>query len=275
MPEGDTIFRTATAIRKWIGGRFVTAASCDVPGVDVAPLVGRNLSVVTAVGKHVLMQFDDTTGGAQPLLLRTHMLMTGSWHVYQLGTPWQRPKKQARIVLEAGDRLAVGFNVPVVELTSELASNSHGVAHLGPDVLNPSFGSADVVQDAIDRLRQSPADRAIGEVLLDQRVIAGIGNIYRCEALYIERISPWASQGSLSSEALSGLLRTAERLMKQNLTPASVSRNLNAGTNRTWVYRRSGRPCRTCATAIQSRPQGPQARTAYWCPQCQQQPLSL
>jgi endonuclease VIII len=272
MPEGDTIFRTAAAIRKWIGGRVVTAAQTDVRGlaVEVDQLVGRTVSTVTAVGKHLLMQFDVQSEGAAavtaPLLLRTHMLMTGSWHVYQVGAVWQRPKKQARIVIEVGDRLAVGFNVPVMELTMEAASDSHGVAHLGPDILMPSFGARDVVP----RIRQLPADRAIGEVLLDQRVVAGIGNIYRCEALYVERISPWTSQGSLSSDSLVGVLRTAEGLMKQNLTPANVSRDLNAGTNRTWVYRRANRPCRTCGAPILSRPQGPQARTAYWCPNCQE-----
>jgi endonuclease VIII len=263
VPEGDTIFRTAAAIRKWIGGRVVTAARTDVVGLAVGDLVGRTVTEVRAVGKHLLMQFDSDEG--ESLLLRTHMLMTGSWHVYAAGVVWQRPERQARIVIEAGDRLAVGFNIPVLELSTESASAPNGVAHLGPDVLMPSFGAIDV----IPRIRRLPADRAIGEVLLDQTVAAGIGNIYRCESLYLERINPWTTQGMLSSVQLTAVLETASKLMKQNLEPAKVSRNLDAGASQTWVYRRTNRPCRTCATAILSRPQGPQARTAYWCPTCQ------
>jgi endonuclease VIII len=271
MPEGDTIFRTAAAIRKWIGGRVVTAARSDVSGVRAEELVGRTVTEVRAVGKHLLMQFDSDDGESllptllPPLLLRTHMLMMGSWHVYSRGAAWQRPTKQARIVIEAGDRLAVGFNIPVLELSAESAQFASGVAHLGPDVLMPSFGATAV----IPRVRRLPADRAIGEVLLDQTVVAGIGNIYRCESLYIERINPWMVQGMLSSAQLVELLETASKLMKQNLEPAKVSRNLDAGASQTWVYRRANRPCRTCATPILSRAQGPQTRTAYWCPTCQ------
>jgi endonuclease VIII len=272
MPEGDTIFRTTASIRKWIGGREITAAATSLRGVDIQQVVGRVLSRVEPIGKHVLMQFDsaDDDHMKQPLLLRTHMMMSGSWHVYADGAAWQRPARQAKLVLHAAERLAVCFNAPVVELTRESIESSVGVAHLGPDILHDHFD----VSAVITRVRRGAADRAIGEVLLDQRVVAGIGNIYRCESLFLERIHPWTSHGSLSSEALVALMRRAEQLMKQNLDPAQAARNLNAGVDATWVYRRAPKPCRRCGTEIESRPQGPQARTAYWCPGCQPPPRS-
>ncbi len=265
MPEGDTIFRAAATLRAWIGQRTVSAARSSFPGVQVGALVGRTVASVTPVGKHVLMQFDDPSGNDAPLLLRTHMRMTGSWHVYAAGAPWQRPARQASLVIETGDRLAVCFNVPVVELTVEAADTARGVAHLGPDILAVPFD----VAETIVRARGNSQLRAVGEVLLDQRVVAGIGNIYRCESLHLERVSPWSAVGTLDNQLLQAILRRAEQLMKQNLNPARLSRNLDAGADQTWVYRRTGFPCRSCETPILSKPQGDQARVAYWCPVCQ------
>jgi endonuclease VIII len=265
MPEGDTIYRTAASIRKWIGDRNITAARSSLRGLGIDRVVGRTLTRVEPVGKHLLMQFDGAEATDPSLLLRTHMMMSGSWHVYAVGAVWQRPERQAKVVLAASERLAVCFNAPVVELTLESVETALGIAHLGPDILLDPFE----VGSAVMRARRSPADRAIGEVLLDQRVVAGIGNIYRCESMFLEGINPWTPQGSLSSAAITALLLRAEQLMKQNLTPAKVSRNLDAGDDATNVYRRSGKPCRVCGTALDSKPQGPQARTAYWCPTCQ------
>jgi endonuclease VIII len=270
MPEGDTIFRTASSIRKWIGGREITAARSSLRNLGISEVVGRTLSRVDPVGKHLLMQFDSSDITQLPLLLRTHMMMTGSWHVYSVGATWQRPERQAKLVLAAHERLAVCFNAPVVQLTTESVETTLGVAHLGPDILLDHFD----VTLATRRARKSPADRAIGEVLLDQRVVAGIGNIYRCESLFLERINPWTAQGSLSSATITALLLRAEQLMKQNLNPANIARNLDAGDDGTSVYRRSGKPCRVCGTAILSKPQGPQARRAYWCPTCQRSTIS-
>jgi endonuclease VIII len=265
MPEGDTIFRTAASIRKWIGGREITAARTSLRGLAISDVVGRTLNRVDPVGKHLLMQFDCADVLQPSLLLRTHMMMTGSWHVYAVGATWQRPERQARVVLAAADRLAVCFNAPVVELTTESIETAVGISHLGPDILLDPFD----VKSAIQRARRCPAGRAIGEVLLDQRVVAGIGNIYRCESMFLERINPWVGQGSLSSATLTNLLCQAQHLMKQNLNPAKISRNLDAGEDATSVYRRAGKPCRICGSTIHSKPQGPQARTAYWCPFCQ------
>ena len=263
-----------------------------MPGLDVGVLVGRVLSEVKPVGKHLLMQFDDraanqhddalgvgdafhgavdgavdgadgdvASGG--PLLLRTHMRMSGSWHVYSLGDRWQRPQRQARVVIEAGDRLAVCFNAPVVELTRESVDAALGVSHLGPDILGDGFDPSGVAR------RAALDERAIGEVLLDQRVVAGIGNIYRCESLHLERIHPWTAASVLDLGTLTTLVERARKLMLQNLSPSVTSRDLDMGGDGTWVYRRSGLPCRTCSSLIRSRPQGDQARMAYWCPNCQ------
>jgi endonuclease VIII len=274
MPEGDTIFRSAATLRSWVGGRVVTAARCALPEIDVRPLVGRTVVSVTPVGKHLLMQFDHPKATNLPLLLRTRM--TGSWHVYPSGARWQRPARQAKLVIETGDRLAVCFNVPVVELTTETVDTAQAVAHLGPDVLDPSFDPRATAQ----RVVAGSLGRPIGELLLDQRLVAGIGNIYRCEALFAERVNPWtgiapgsvadaAGVGAIGIETVGALLERASSLMRRNLDPSRVARDLDAGPAATWVYRRSGLPCKVCGATIRSLPQGEQGRVAYWCPQCQ------
>ncbi len=265
MPEGDTIFRAAATLRTWIGGRVVTAARCDVAGIDLSALVGRVVSAVTPVGKHLLMQFDHLADDSPPLLLRTHMRMSGSWHVYAGGARWQRPARQARVVIQAGDRLAVCFNVPIVELTTESVATARGVAHLGPDILGSGFDAGVVAQLATSKALSV----AIGEALLDQRIVAGIGNIYRCESMYLQHVHPWTTVAELSAVDMIELLLCAERLMKRNLDSSRTARDLEAGADNTSVYRRAGLPCRSCGSLVLSRPQGDQARMAYWCPVCQ------
>ncbi len=273
MPEGDTIFRTAVNLKKWIDGRVVTGASTTLATVPVGTLVGRTVDGVQAVGKHLLIRFS----GDPLLILRTHMRMTGSWHVYSAGDDWQRPRRQARIVLETGDRLAVCFNAPIVELFTEpngresVAVND-AVGHLGPDILAEPFDVARAVERA--RLRSAGGRRAIGEVLLDQCVVAGIGNIYRCESLFAEGVSPWINMGSLTDTTLTALLLTAERQMKANLG-VNLERTFTANSTlgKPRVYRRAHRPCFVCSVPIRSRAQGEQARMAYWCPTCQPEGL--
>lgn len=288
MPEGDTIFRTATSIRKWMDGRVITSAESVLPQLQVRRLIGRTLNGVTAVGKHLLMTFpgqvEPPCGQTEPtptieptLVLRTHMRMTGSWHVYSATDTWQRPRRQARLILEAGDHLAVCFNAPIIDLIPELVGRlgvgvNQAVSHLGPDILDQPFD----VQRAVDRVRArgQGGKRAIGEILLDQRIVAGIGNIYRCETLFAEGVSPWSAIGTLDDSALRNLLLRAEMLMKANLGPVvartfGVDRRPPTEGGVTWVYRRAQRPCLVCQSLILSRPQGEQARTAYWCPTCQ------
>lgn len=242
------LFRTAATLQRWLAGREVTEATAVA-----APMVGHTVEKVQANGKHLLMRFD--TGH----VLHTHLRMTGSWHVYSVGERWQRPARQAKVTLTCGGRVAVCFNAPVVELLAPGAEVNHpSLSGLGPDILAHDVGTEEIRR----RARHWPPDTPLGELLLDQRVVAGIGNIWRCEALFLEGRSPWAPLSSLTDEDLDALVSTASRIMKGSLGPF-------AGRPKRWVYRRTGRPCHRCGTPVMSRLQGEQARTAYWCPTCQ------
>lgn len=267
VPEGDTIYRAAASIRQWMGGRIVTAAESQVAGLQVQTLVGRTIERVEPHGKHLVLSFGarPTIVDDLPVALHSHMRMSGSWHVYTEGAQWQRPKWQAKIIITASDRLAVCFNAPIVSLLPEReVMRGTSIGRLGPDVLVDPFDPAEVVA----RARATRNDDAIGEVLLDQRVVAGIGNIYRCESLFLEGIHPWTILTQITDETLETLVITASRIMRSNLGK-QIGRNFGGGEDQQWVYRRAGLPCRRCGTAVQSRKQGTQARTAYWCSLCQ------
>ena len=219
--------------------------------VKVPPerLVGQTVQAVEAKAKHLLIRFESG------LTLHTHMRMEGAWHVYRAGERWRKPDWQARVVLEAGDRVAVCFNAPVVELLTERDEQEHpSLAGLGPDVLKPSLDVDEVRRRAATRGR----DVAVGELLLDQQVVSGIGNIYRCEVLFLCRTNPWTPW---PDAPLDDLVSTAARIMGEQTQPGSVYDAL--------VYGRTRRPCRRCRTPIAAKRMGEQARTVYWCPSCQ------
>jgi len=248
MPEGDVLFRTAVTLQKWLAGREVTGATAAAK-----PMVGRTVDKVEANGKHLLIRFDSGH------VLHTHLRMSGSWHVYSAGERWQRPVSQAKVSLTCGERVAVCFNAPVVELLTPGGEHRHpSLSGLGPDVLDRPVDLGEVRR----RARQRPPSTALGELLLDQRVVAGIGNIWRCEALFLEGRSPWAPVSTISDDELDRLVATAARIMTESLGSLT-------GRPQRWVYRRTGRACRRCRALVQSRGQGEQARTAYWCPTCQ------
>jgi endonuclease-8 len=253
MPEGDTIYRTAETLRRWLGGREITAARSRVYGFPALRLVGKRIAGVEARGKHLLIRLD----GGQ--VLHTHLRMSGSWHVYPADRPWRRPESQARLVVEAGDRVAVCFNAPVVELLQAKAEGAHpSLGRLGPDVLADELDLAEVLR----RARTRPPELAVGELLLDQQVVAGIGNIWRCEALFVEGRNPWTERQKLTDDDLDALVTTASSLMRANVVGT-------APAHEHCVYKRAGQPCRRCGTSIEARRQGEHARTAYWCPACQ------
>ncbi|MDQ6783104.1 MAG: hypothetical protein M3063_06625 [Actinomycetota bacterium] len=265
MPEGDTIYRSATSLRRWLGGRTITAARSGVGGLDARRLVGRTVDAVEAQGKHLLIRFSGD------VVLHSHMRMTGSWHVYPTGERWRRPAGQARLVLEAGNRTAVCFNAPVIELLDTHDERTHpSLRRLGPDVLRPATLVPDVVR-ARARAR-AEASPTIGELLLDQQVVAGIGNIYRCETLFLCGVHPWAPSTTAGAATIDALVATASRIMARNATGPSgspVGRDFDAGVDRPWVYRRDGRACRRCGTTVARGILGRQARSVYWCPACQ------
>ena len=269
MPEGDTLYRTAAGLRPHLVGRAVTAARANGPGAvpQAYRLVGRTIDAVDSVGKNLIIRFD---GGLE---LRTHLRMNGSWHRYRPGEPWKRPAARARLVLEVPGAVAVCFDAPVVELFEARTEALHpSLGRLGPDLLHPEFDQA----EAHRRLRDpSRAATPIAIALLDQRALAGIGNVYKNEVLWIERVSPFATIADLDDATLDRLIATARRLLVANASPThGAERTTTAGDRGApgalYVYGRGGRPCRRCGTAIASTRQGSDVpRTTYWCPTCQ------
>jgi endonuclease VIII len=244
VPEGDTIWRTAAALRRRIGGKLVS----DARPTAIARLKDRRLESVEPNGKHLIMQFE---GG---LALHSHMRMTGAWHLYRTGERWHQPERRATAVLTFDDVVAVCFAAPVMELVVDAR---RPVAHLGPDILGEPFDLDEILRRA--RLSEAPT---LGELLLEQRVCAGIGNIYKCETLWLHRRNPWMQPSKLTDLELKQLYRTARDLMRRNLiTPISRQRHA--------VHGRGGRPCPRCGGPIRIRAQGEQARLTYWCPRCQ------
>ncbi|MEO7443538.1 MAG: DNA-formamidopyrimidine glycosylase family protein [Acidimicrobiales bacterium] len=262
MPEGDTIFRTARTLHAWLAGRELTAARSVRAKVPPGRLVGRRVDRVEARAKHLLIHLSSGE------VVHTHMRMDGAWHLYRAGDRWRKPGWQARLVLEAGDRLAVCFNAPVVELLNAADLAAHpSISTLGPDVLVDPFDLAEVRRRAATRANEV----TVGELLLDQQVASGIGNIYRCEALFACRVNPWTPWSALGDDGLDRLVSTASRLMRANLVPAQgFGRDFGAGPGGgPAVYGRAGRPCRRCGTRVRAELLGNQPREVWWCPRCQ------
>jgi endonuclease-8 len=256
MPEGDTIFRAAATLARALTGRTVTRFETGYAQLhrvdDDAPLRGRTIEGVQAVGKHLLMKF---SGG---LTLRTHMRMSGSWHIYRPGEKWFRPRRDMRIVIETDTFVAVAFLVPVAEFLDDRAlPRNPTLKRLGPDLLGKTFDAA----EALRRLR-AQGNRPIGEALLDQSVVAGAGTIYRSETLFVARIDPHRPVSRLPDDQLRDLLAAAQRLLRAGAKGGMADRAR-------FVYRRRDKPCRTCGTPIRYEKMGLDARGLYWCPRCQ------
>jgi endonuclease-8 len=245
MPEGDSLHRAARGLQVLAGQRVeVETPHPRASGKQLAErLDGRVLESVEAVGKNLLLRFE---GG---LVLRSHLRMTGRWRVEprgatRVGLPW--------LVLRGAEHEAVLWNGPVLELGHDAGVRRR----LGPDIL----AEPPDLDAMLERLRATPQERELGDALLDQRLVAGIGNLWRAEALWEARVSPWRPLGDASDEELRAVLAGANRLMRTGVEGTRALRH---------VYRRAGRACRRCGTAIRSHRQGEAARTAYWCPGCQ------
>lgn len=274
MPEGDSIFRAARTLDRALAGRTVTRFVSVFPRLTRVdgdrPLRGRTLERVAPRGKHLLMWFSGD------LVLHTHMRMKGSWHLYRAGERWMRPRHDMRIVIATDAWEAVAFNVPVAEfMTAEAARRAPALRDLGPDLLAEDFDAAEAVQRIGAR-----GDVEIADALLDQRAVAGIGNIYKSEVLFVCSMSPFTPVRDLPRERVTKVVSMARTLLQVNVAESSGAGirtypGLRRTTGRSdrggrlWVYGRGGKPCRRCGTAIARRAQGPNARSTYWCPRCQ------
>ncbi|HEV3101751.1 MAG TPA: DNA-formamidopyrimidine glycosylase family protein [Candidatus Dormibacteraeota bacterium] len=249
MPEGDTIHRVASMLRSALEGKVVVSARPD----PLRRLAGTTVTAVEPVGKHLVIRFDNG------LALHSHMRMRGVWQVYRPGERWRRPAWQLKAALETADSVAVCFSAPIVELIRDVAAR---VGHLGPDIVAKEWSGS----EAVARARMLDA-MPIGDVLLDQRVVAGIGNVYRCESLWSMRINPWKAVRELDDETLRSLFNTARDAMQANLGGEVRRRFPGYGTGA--VHGRGRRPCPRCGTPIRVRAMGEHARLVYWCPKCQ------
>ena len=274
MPEGDTIFRSARALQQALGGETITSfetAYAPLASVnDQSPVAGRTVERVESRGKWLLIHFSGD------LILATHMLMSGSWHLYRVGERWQRARRHMRVVLGTKAFLAVGFNVPVARFyTARTLERFAGVAGLGPDVLGAEFAREDVAAGIMER-----EDEEIGNVLLNQRVMAGVGNVFKSEICFACGVHPFRKVASLRKQEVECLLDTARRYLAANVVDGAGDgivtytggRRTTGSSNpasRLWVYRRTGEACRRCGTTILMRKQGPGTRSTFWCPDCQ------
>jgi endonuclease-8 len=263
MPEGDTILKAARVLDRALAGAVVTKYEPRTASSMRSMKAGVvAITRVDAAGKNLLMFFSDG------FVLRTHMRMSGAWHLYRHGERWRAPGHAVRCVIETADWVAIAVNVPVLEWVSERDLPHHApVANLGPDLLRESFDAA----EAIRRARLQP-DVAIAEVLLDQTVLAGVGNVFKSEILFVAKISPHAPVASLNDDQLRAILAIASKQLRANVAPERVGRVTTGRMNadeKLWVYRRAGLACRICGATIEMRRTGPNSRSTYWCPSCQ------
>jgi endonuclease-8 len=259
MPEGDTVWLTAHRLDKALRDRPLTIFQLRVPALATVDRTGEIVTEVIARGKHILTRLDSG------VTLHSHLRMDGSWQLSRSGTaPRAHPDHMIRAVLGNCDWLATGYRVHDLDLIPTV-EETRVVGHLGPDLLGPDW-DADL---AAHNLVQAPS-RAIGEALLDQRNLAGIGNMYRAEILFVQGINPWLPVERVRD--LPGLMRTAYRLLRMNRDhPEQSTTGFTQRGRQHWVYLRGGQPCLRCGTSVASAEQGeaPRQRLSFWCPTCQ------
>jgi endonuclease-8 len=276
MPEGDTIYRAAATLNRALAGRSIVRFESVFPALtrvhDDHPLTAMTIDRVESAGKHLLMHF---SGG---LVLRTHMRMHGSWHIYRPGERWRQKAGDMRVLVATADFEAVGFNIPVAEfirIDAKRPLTKHaGLSKLGPDALDVHFDR----DEAVRRLRTRPSS-PIADALLDQRLLAGLGNVFKSEVLFSCGISPFVTVATLDDRQLEHLVDTGRKLLQANVRFPSSGLAIHTGRRRTtgrdnpseslWVYGRARLPCRRCGAAIEVRKHGTDARLTYWCPECQ------
>ncbi|MFI5962458.1 Fpg/Nei family DNA glycosylase [Streptomyces asoensis] len=262
MPEGDTVLQAARRLHEALAGKVLTRSDLRVPKFATADLTGRAVLDVTARGKHLLTR----VGGG--LTLHSHLRMDGSWKVFTNDQRWTGgPAHQIRAILGTHDRTAVGYRLPVLELL-RTADEEQAVGHLGPDLLGPDWDP----ERALANLLTDP-DRALGEALLDQRNLAGIGNVYKCELCFLLGVTPWLPVGVLPADRAAKLPALAKKLLEANRERPNRNTTGRRGQD-LFVYGRARRPCLRCGTRIRLADQGDgsRERPTYWCPTCQTGP---
>jgi endonuclease VIII len=257
MPEGDVVWRTARELDRALAGRVLVRSDFRVPRFATTDLRGRSVTRALSRGKHLLVRVDGD------ITVHSHLRMDGSWRIGRVSAYPLRDHR-IRLVLANEQWQAVGYRLGVVEVLRTSRENE-AVGHLGPDLLGPDWDE----DEAVRRLTADPS-RAIGEALLDQRNLAGIGNLYKAETLFLRGIGPWQPVGSAGD--LTALVRLARRLLEANKDRiGQVTTGNTARGEQTWVYGRAGQPCRRCGTAIRRADQGEvlEERITFWCPSCQ------
>lgn len=261
MPEGDTVHLTATRLHRALSGRTLVSTDFRVPRLATADLASQRVREVVARGKHLLLRTD------AGVTLHSHLKMEGAWHLYRPGERWRGPAFQVRVVLATEPWIGVGFRLGICELVA--TDREHEVVgHLGPDVLGPDWS----LEEAARRLRADP-ERPIGAALLDQRAIAGPGNVWKSEICFLRGVSPWTPVGEIDD--LEGMLELLKRMMEVN---RPIGHQVTTGDTRRgrthWVAERTDEPCRRCGTPIRRSGQAANGseRVTYWCPTCQRGP---
>jgi endonuclease-8 len=274
VPEGDTIFRSARTLHRALAGstvkRFETGVATLASFNDDTPVAGRTIERVESRGKWLIIHFSGD------LMLVTHMLMSGSWHIYRPRERWRMPRTAMRAVIATDAFEAVAFNVPIVQFhnASSLA-RSPAVPKLGPDLLGNDFSAEDARSRLVAR-----GDDEVGNALLNQRVMAGIGNVYKSEICFACGVNPFRKVVTLSMREVDCILDTARKFLADNVKDGSSGKMVTyTGPRRTtqaanpgermWVYRRRGKECRRCGARVQMQKQGVGARSTFWCPECQ------
>jgi len=263
MPEGDTILRTAQALHAALAGRSVTGFESALQVVaqrsKSEALVGRRVAAVEANGKHLLLRFE---GG---VTLHTHLGMRGSWHLYRTSSRWRKPRTSARIVITADDVVAVCFSPMQAALLTpaELRRNLR-LTRLGPDALRPEFDPA----AAVARLHARD-DLEIGVAIVDQRALAGVGNIHKSEVLFLCGVNPFARVEALTDATLLRVVQTAAAQLRRAVARPERRASPALAPGALYVYGRGGEPCRRCGETVRRAYQGLMRRSTYWCPRCQ------
>lgn len=261
MPEGDTVHLAGTRLHAALAGKVLVRGELRHPRLAGEDLAGRTVLGTVSVGKHLFTRFDDGRS------LHSHFRMDGAWHLYRPGAGWRRPAHEARVVLATADQVAVGFALHDLELVPT-AEEGRLVQHLGPDLLDPAWSDA----HAAEALRRFTARGAseVGLVLAEQRVMAGVGNLYKCETCFLSGVTPWTLARDVADPA--AMIALARELLLRNADrPQQSTTGLLGRGEQHWVFERTARPCRRCGTPVRCADQGESvyARPTYWCPHCQ------